>query len=181
MVLMGNLWAPADQLLKIVGPEASEGYMCAQPVYIPAAEPDAPGVKFANMLNDKYRKEADMPNIQYMRGIRMKANMVEAVRRAIIGIMKRDGVNLETACKKITGEEVKEFGLQTLAGYTAMDTTTQYNSAPAGKDDRRLANHDRVVGIVDGKVKVLSPWYEVPRLVPDEMLEKGFLKMRRLI
>lgn len=180
MVLIANLWAPADQLLKIVGPEASEGYMCAQPVYIPAAEPDEPGVKFAKMLNDKYRKEADMPNIQYMRGIRMKANMVEAVKRAIIGIMKRDGVNVEKACKTITGKDVKEFGLQTLAGYTAMDTTTKYNSAPAGKDDRRLANHDRLVGIVDGKVKVLSPWYQVPRLIPDEMLEKGLFKDEKI-
>ncbi|MGM0384342.1 MAG: hypothetical protein ACQEQO_12760, partial [Thermodesulfobacteriota bacterium] len=142
----------------------------------PAAEPDAPGVKFATMLNDKYRQEKDMPNIQYMRGIRMKANMLESVRRALVGIMKRDGVDLETACKKITGTEVKEFGLQTLAGYTAMDTTTKYNSAPAGKDDRRLANHDRVVGVKDGKVQVLSPWYQVPRLVPDDMLEKGLFK-----
>ncbi len=176
MVLIANLWAPADQLLKIVGPEASEGYMCAQPVYIPAAEPDAPGVRFAKMLNDKYRQEAGMPNIQYMRGIRMKANMLEAVRRALVGIMKRDNVDLATACKKITGAEVKEFGLQTLAGYTAMDTTTKYNSAPAGKDDRRLANHDRLIGIKDGKVTVLSPWYQVPRLIPDDMIQKGFFK-----
>jgi ABC-type branched-subunit amino acid transport system substrate-binding protein len=176
MVLMANLWAPADQLLKIVGPEASEGYMCAQPVYVPAAEPDAPGVKFANMLNDRYRQEKDMPNIQYMRGIRMKANMLEAVRRALVGIMKRDKVDLAAACKKITGAEVKELGLQTLAGYTAMDTTTKYNSAPAGKDDRRLANDDRLIGIKDGKVTVLSPWYQVPRLIPDEMIQKGLFK-----
>ena len=117
-----------------------------------------------------------MPNIQYMRGIRMKANILEAVRRALLGIIKRDGVDLAKACKRITGSDVKEFGLQTLAGYTAMDTTTEYNSAPAGKDDRRLANHDRLIGIKDGKVSVLSPWYQVPRLVPDDMLEKGFFK-----
>lgn len=106
----------------------------------------------------------------------MKANILEAVRRALVGIMKRDGVNLAKACKKITGADVKEFGLQTLAGYTAMDTTTKYNSAPSGKDDRRLANHDRLIGIRNGKVKVLSPWYQVPRLVPDNMIKKGLFK-----
>ena len=42
--------------------------MCPQPVFVPAAEPDAPGVKFAKLLNDKYRKEAGLPNIQYMCG-----------------------------------------------------------------------------------------------------------------
>jgi len=176
MAFLANLWAPADQLLKIVGPEAAEGYICAQPVYIPAAEANEPGVKFAQMLNNKYRQEEDMPNIQYMRGVRMKANMLEAVRRALVGIMKRDGVDLAKACKNITGSDVKEFGLQTLAGYTAMGTTTKHNSAPSGKDDRRLANHDRLVGIKNGKVTVLSPWYQVPRLVPDEMLEKGYFQ-----
>jgi hypothetical protein len=47
---------------------------------------------------------------------------------------------------------------------------------PAGKDDRRLANHDRLIGIKNGKVTVLSPWYRVPRLVPDDMIQKGFFK-----
>jgi ABC-type branched-subunit amino acid transport system substrate-binding protein len=176
MVLMANLWAPADQLLEIVGPAAAEGYMCPQPVFIPSAEPDEPGVKFAKMLNDKYRKEAGLPNIQYMRGIRMKANMLEGVRRALVGIMKRDNISIAKACEVITGKDVKEFGLQTLAGYAARDTTTRYQSAPSGKDDRRLANHDRLIGVKNGKVTVLSPWYKVPRLIPDEMITKGLFK-----
>ena len=176
MVHMANLWAPADQLLQIVGPGSAEGYMCPQPVFVPSAEPDAPGVKFAKTLNEKYRKESGLPNIQYMRGIRMKANMLEAVRRALIGIMNRDKVNLEKACEQISGKEVKEFGLQSLAGYTARDTTTKFQSAPAGKDDRRLANHDRLIGIKNGKVAILSPWYKVPRLIPDDMVKQGFFK-----
>ena len=176
MVHMANLWAPADQLLQIVGPGSAEGYMCPQPVFVPSAEPDAPGVKLARTLNEKYRKESGLPNIQYMRGIRMKANMLEAVRRALIGIMNRDKVNLEKACEQISGKEVKEFGLQSLAGYTARDTTTKFQSAPAGKDDRRLANHDRLIGIKNGKVTILSPWYKVPRLIPDDMVKQGFFK-----
>ncbi|MBW6487053.1 MAG: ABC transporter substrate-binding protein [Syntrophobacterales bacterium] len=180
MVLMANLWAPADQLLNIVGPKSAEGYLCAQPVFVPAAEPNEPGVKFAKMLNDKYRKDPSMPNIQYMRGIRMKANMLESVRRALNGIMKRDKVDLATACNKITGKDVKELGIQTLAGYNAHGTTSKYQSAPAGKDDRRLANHDRIVGIKNGKVVVLSPWYKVPRLVPDEMVAKGLFKDEKI-
>jgi len=128
------------------------------------------------MLNDKYRKEAGLPNIQYMRGIRMKANMLEGVRRALIGIMKRDKVDVAKACDLITGKDVKELGLQTLASYTARDTTTKYQSAPAGKDDRRLANHDRLIGVKNGKVTVLSPWYKVPRLIPDEMIKQGLFK-----
>ncbi len=174
--LMANLWAPADQLLEIVGPKSAEGYMCPQPVFVPAAEPETPGVKFAKMLNDKYRKEPAMPNIQYMRGIRMKANILESVRRALVGIMKRDKVALAQACERITGKDVKELGIQTLAGYNAHDTTTKFQSAPAGKDDRRLANHDRLIGIKNGKVAVLSPWYKVPRLIPDDMIQKGFFK-----
>ncbi len=176
MVHMANLWAPADQLLEVVGPGAAEGYMCPQPVFVPAAEPNEAGVKFAKMLNDKYRKEAGMPNIQYMRGIRIKANMLEAVRRALIGIMKRDKVDLAKACERITGKDVKEFGVQTLAGYTAHETTTKFQSAPSGKDDRRLANHDRLIGVKNGKVVVLSPWYKVPRLIPDDMVKQGLFK-----
>jgi ABC-type branched-subunit amino acid transport system substrate-binding protein len=180
MVLMANLWAPADQLLEIVGPKAAEGYMGPQPVFVPVAEPNEPGVKFAKMLNDKYRKDPYMPNIQYMRGIRMKANVLESVRRALIGIMKRDKIDLAAACSKITGKDVKELGIQTLAGYTAQGTTCKYQSAPAGKDDRRLANHDRLIGIKNGKVTILSPWYKVPRLVPDDMLAKGFFKDEKI-
>jgi hypothetical protein len=176
MAHMANLWAPADQLLNIVGPGSAEGYMCPQPVFIPAAEPEAPGVKFAKMLNEKYRKEATLPNIQYMRGVRMKANILESVRRALVGIMKRDKVDLAKACERITGKDVKELGIQTLASYTAHDMTAKFQSAPAGKDDRRLANHDRLIGIRNGKVTVLSPWYKVPRLVPDEMMKEGFFK-----
>ena len=176
MVHIANLWAPADQLLEVVGPGSAEGYMCPQPVFVPAAEPNEPGVKFAKMLNDKYRKEPGMPNIQYMRGVRMKANMLEGVRRALVGIMKRDKVDLATACGKITGKDVKEFGMQTLAGYTGHDTTCKFQSAPSGKDDRRLANHDRLIGIKNSKVTVLSPWYKVPRLIPDDMIKQGFFK-----
>ena len=106
----------------------------------------------------------------------MKANMLEGVRRALIGIMKRDKVDVAKACEVITGKDVKELGLQTLAGYTARDTTTKYQSAPAGKDDRRLANHDRLIGVKNGKVTVLSPWYKVPRLIPDEMIKQGLFK-----
>ena len=106
----------------------------------------------------------------------MKANMLEGVRRALVGIMKRDKVDLATACSKITGKDVKELGMQTLAGYTANDTTVKYQSAPAGKDDRRLANHDRLIGVKGGKVVALSPWYKVPRLVPDDMIKQGLFK-----
>jgi hypothetical protein len=180
MVHMANLWAPADQLLDIVGPGQAEGYMCAQPVFVPAADPNEPGVKFAKMLNDKYRKDPAMPNIQYMRGIRMKANMLEAVRRALLGIMKRDKVDLAKACETITGKDVKELGMQTLAGYTAHDTTVKFQSAPSGKDDRRLANHDRLIGIKGGKVVPLSPWYKVPRLVPDDMIKQGLFKDEKI-
>jgi len=180
MVHIANLWAPADQLLDIVGPGSAEGYMCPQPVYVPAADPNESGVKFAKELNNKYRKDPAMPNIQYMRGIRMKANMLEGVRRALVGIMKRDKVDLATACSKITGKDVKEFGMQTLAGYTAYDTTCKYQSAPSGKDDRRLANHDRLVGVKGGKVVVLSPWYKVPRLIPDDMVKQGFFKDEKI-
>jgi len=180
MVHMANLWAPADQLLDVVGPGSAEGYMCPQPVFVPAADPNEPGVKFAKMLNDKYRKEPGMPNIQYMRGIRMKANMLEGVRRALIGIMKRDNVDIAKACEKITGKDVKELGMQTLAGYTAYDTTCKFQSAPSGKDDRRLANYDRLVGVKNGKVTVLSPWYKVPRLIPDDMIKQGFFKDEKI-
>ena len=176
MVHMANLWAPADLLLDIVGPGSAEGYMCPQPVFVPAAEPNEPGVKFAKMLNDKYRKDPSMPNIQYMRGIRMKANMLESVRRALVGIMKRDNVDLAKACERITGKDVKELGIQTLAGYAAHDTTVKFQSAPSGKDDRRLANHDRLIGVKGGKVVALSPWYKVPRLVPDDMIKQGLFK-----
>jgi len=180
MVHMANLWAPADLLLDVVGPGSAEGYMCPQPVFVPAADPNEPGVKFAKMLNDKYRKESALPNIQYMRGIRMKANMLEAVRRALVGIMKRDKVDIAKACETITGKDVKEFGMQTLAGYTAFDTTVKFQSAPSGKDDRRLANYDRLIGVKNGKVTVLSPWYKVPRLVPDDMMAKGLFKDEKI-
>jgi hypothetical protein len=63
MVHMANLWAPADQLLEIVGPGSAEGYMCPQPVFVPAADPNEPGVKFAKMLNDKYRNPCPISNI----------------------------------------------------------------------------------------------------------------------
>ena len=180
MVHMANLWAPADQLLDVVGPGSAEGYMCPQPVFVPAADPNEPGVKFAKMLNDKYRKEPGMPNIQYMRGIRMKANMLEGVRRALIGIMKRDNVDIAKACEKITGKDVKELGMQTLAGYTAYNTTCKFQSAPSGKDDRRLANYDRLIGVKGGKVVALSPWYKVPRLVPDDMIKQGLFKDEKI-
>jgi hypothetical protein len=180
MVHMANLWAPADQLLQIVGPGSAEGFMCPQPVFVPAAEPDAPGVKFAKMLNEKYRKEPNMPNIQYIRGVRMKANILEGVRLALVGIMKRDKVDLAKACERITGKDVKELGLQSLAGFTARDTTTKFQSAPAGKDDRRLANHDRLIGIKNGKVTVLSQWYKVPRLIPDDMVKQGLFKDEKI-
>ena len=110
----------------------------------------------------------------------MKANTLEAVRRAVIGIMKRDKVDLAAACSKITGKDVKELGMQTLAGYTANDTTIRFQSAPAGTDDRRLANHDRLIGVKGGKVVALSPWYKVPRLVPDDMIKQGLFKDEKI-
>jgi hypothetical protein len=33
-----------------------------------------------------------------------------------------------------------------------------------------------LIGIKDGKVTVLSPWYKVPRLIPEEMLKQGLFK-----
>ena len=39
--------------------------------------------------------------------------------------MKRDKVDMAKACETITGKDVKEFGMQTLAGYTAHDTTVK--------------------------------------------------------
>jgi hypothetical protein len=166
MFLLGNPSAPPDLLLEIVGPEIAEGYISPQSVFIPATEPDEPGVKFAKMLNEKYRKDAGLPNIHYMSGIRMKAMMLESVRRALVGMMKRDNIDLAKACKWINGKEIKEFGAQTLAGYTAYDTTTKFQSAPSGKDDRRLADHARLSGVKDGKVIIFSPWYKVPRFIP---------------
>jgi len=178
MVLGANLWAPPDQLLDIVGPEAAETYFTPQPVYVPAAQPDEPGVKFARMLVEKYRpgEAATLPNIQYMRGIRMKANILESVRRALLHIMERDGVDLATACERITGKDVKEHGIQTLAGYDAHGTTCALQMAPRGKDDRCLTSHQQQVAIIGGKVQVVSPWYKVARLIPPEMLEKGYFK-----
>jgi hypothetical protein len=96
----------------------------------------------------------------------MKAMMLESVRRALVGMMKRDNIDLAKACKWINGKEIKEFGAQTLAGYTAYDTTTKFQSAPSGKDDRRLADHARLSGVKDGKVIIFSPWYKVPRFIP---------------
>jgi hypothetical protein len=54
--------------------------------------------------------------------------------------------------------------------------TTKFRSPPAGKDDWRLSDHARLIGIKDGKVTVLSPGYKVPRLIPEEMLKQGLLK-----
>ncbi len=176
MTLIGNLWAPVDQLLEIVGPTVAEGYITPQPVYVPGVDEDQPGVEFAHMLNDTYRQDEDLPNIQYMRGIRIKAKMLESVRLALVGIMERDDVSLAEACDRITGTDVKEFGLQQLAGYTAEGTVPEYNTAPAGQDDRRLANHDRLVGIKDGELTALSPWYQTPRLIPEEMFEEGYFE-----
>lgn len=174
--LLANPGAPGDHLLNTVGLGSAEGYISVQSVFIPTAEPDEPGVKFAKMLNEKYRKESGLPNILYMQGIRMKANILESVRRALVGMMKRDNVDLAKACKWINGKEVKEFGIQTLAGYSAYDTTTKLQSAPSGKDDRRLANHARLIGIKDGKLTVLSPWYKVPRLIPEDLMKQGLFK-----
>jgi len=174
MVHSANLWAPADQVLQINGPAASEGYFGPQPVYVPACDTDQAGVKFAKMLHDTYgRGEAWLPNIQYMRGVRMKANITESVRRALVGIMDRDGCDLATACDRITGREVKEMGLQTLAGYECYGLCPLMG-APAGKDDRRLADKDQIVGVKDGKLVLLSGWYEVPRLIPEEMKAQGY-------
>jgi hypothetical protein len=94
----------------------------------------------------------------------MKAVMLESVRRALIGVMKRDRIDLKTACKKITGKEIKEFGIQTLAGYSAHDLTSSLQSAPSDGNDRRLSNRERLIGVREGKVSLLSPWYQVPRL-----------------
>jgi Txe/YoeB family toxin of Txe-Axe toxin-antitoxin module len=82
-------------------------------------------------------------------------------------MMKRDNIDLAKACKWINGNEIMKFGAQTLAGYSAYDTTTKLQNAPSEKDDRRLTDQHRLVGIKDGKVTVLSPWYKVPRLLPD--------------
>jgi hypothetical protein len=87
-----------------------------------------------------------------------------------VGMMERDNINLAKACKWINGKEIKELGIQTLAGYSAYDITTKLQSAPAGMDDRRLTDHSRLIGIKDGKVTILSPWYKVPRLIPQWLL-----------
>lgn len=79
-----------------------------------------------------------------MEDIRMKANMLESARRALVEMMKRDYMDLAKACKWINGKDVKKFGVQTLAGYSACDTTTKFQSAPSGKDDRRLTDHARL-------------------------------------
>jgi Txe/YoeB family toxin of Txe-Axe toxin-antitoxin module len=167
MFLLGNFSSPPDLLLETMGPTIAEGYISPQPVFIPSAEPIEPGVKFAKMLNEKYRKDPWLPNIHYMNGIRMKAMMLESIRRALVGMMKRDNIDLAKACKWINGKEIKELGTQTLAGYSAYETTIKLQSAPSGKDDRRLTDHHRLIGVKDGKVTVLSPWYKVPRLIPD--------------
>lgn len=174
--LLGNPSAPPDLLLEIVGPSIAEGYISPQSVFIPATELDEPGVKFARMLNEKYRKDPILPNIHYMHGIRMKANMLESVRRALFTMMNRDRMDLVKACKWISGKEIKESGMMTLGRYTAYDTTTKFQGPPSGKDDRRLTDHARLIGVKDGKLTVLSPWYKVPRLIPDEMLKQGLFK-----
>jgi hypothetical protein len=166
--LLANPGAPADHLVNILGPELAEGYISIQSVLIPAVEPDEPGVKFARMLNEKYRKDPGLPNTLYMEGIRMKANMLESVRRTLVEKMKQGNMDLARACKWVNGREVKEFGVQTLAGYPAYDTTTKLQSAPADKKDRRLTDTVRLMGIKEGKVAVLSPWYKIPRLIPEE-------------
>jgi hypothetical protein len=171
MSLLANPGAPADHLMNILNPESAEGYVSVQSVFVPAIEPDEPGVKFARMLNEKYRKDPGLPNTLYMEGIRMKANMLESVRRTLVGIMKQGNMDLAKACKLINGKEVKEFGLGTLAGYSAYDTTTKLQSAPADKKDRRLTDTVRLIGIKEGKVVVLSPWYKIPRLIPKEMVK----------
>jgi len=91
----------------------------------------------------------------------------------LVGIMDRDGCDLATACDRITGREVKEMGLQTLAGYECYGLCPLMG-APAGKDDRRLADKDQIVGVKDGKLVLLSGWYEVPRLIPEEMKAQGY-------
>jgi hypothetical protein len=171
MSLLANPGAPADHLVNIVDPELAEGYISIQSVFIPAIEPEESGVKFARMLNEKYRKDPGLPNTLYMEGIRMKATMLESVRRALLEIMKQRNMDLTTACKWVNGKEVKEFGVGTLAGYSAYETTTRLQSAPADKKDRRLTDTVRLIGIKEGKVTALSPWYKLPRLVPEEMVK----------
>jgi len=163
MFLLGNPSSPPDLLLQMMGHSIAEGFISPQSVSIPVIEPEEPGVKFANMLNEKYRKGSGLPNIHYMNGIRMKAMMLESVRRALVGMMERDKIDLVRACKLINGKEIKELGVQTLAGYSAYGMTTVLQSAPANKNDRRLTDHSRLIGIKDGKVTILSPWYKVPR------------------
>lgn len=165
MFLLGNPSSPPDLLLEMAGASIAEGYLSPQSVFIPVAEPDEPGVKFANMLNEKYRKDPGLPNIHYMNGIRMKAMMLESVRRALVGMMERDKIDLVRACKLINGKEIKELGAQTLAGFSAYDTTTKLQSAPSDEKDRRLTDTFRLIGIKGGKVTILSPWYKVPRLI----------------
>ena len=101
----------------------------------------------------------------------MKANMLESVRRALVERMKQGNMDLARACKWVNGKEVKEFGVQTLAGYSAYDTTTKLQSTPADKKDRRLTDTVRLIGIKEGKVAVLSPWYKIPRLIPEEIVK----------
>jgi hypothetical protein len=36
-----------------------------------------------------------------------------------------------------------------------------------------------LIGIKEGKVKVLSPWYKVPRLIPEEMTKQGLFSDER--
>jgi hypothetical protein len=36
------------------------------------------------------------------------------------------------------------------------------------------------MGIKGGKVVALSPWYKVPRLVPDDMIAKGLFKDEKI-
>lgn len=167
MFLIGNPNSPPDDLLERVGPIIAEGYISPQSVFIPSAEPDEKGVRFARMLKERYRKEATYPTIFYIRGIRLKAMILESIRRSLIGMMKRDHIDLIKACKLINGKVINELGAQTLSGYSAYDTTIPFHGVPSGRDDRRLANHYRLIGIKNGRVNVLSPWIKAPYLFAD--------------
>jgi hypothetical protein len=164
MFLLGSPGSPPDDLLEKAGPIIAEGYISPQPVFIPSVEPDEAGVRFARMLNERYHKDLTPPSISYVRGIRMKAMILESVRRALIEMMKRDRIDLVKACKLINGKEIKTFGPHTLAGYSAYKTTTGLQTAPSEKGDYRLTDHYRLVGIREGRIIILSPWYRVPHL-----------------
>ena len=54
-----------------------------------ALDADVPGIEFANMLQDTYRKDGKKPNVMYLDGIIEAMTQVEALRLAAAAVATR--------------------------------------------------------------------------------------------